>query len=79
MKGDVTLALDLLLSAKETLETYQLTHLMEEVNLEIRILENERKKWEAANFTLTERIKQSEFKQYLQDALVMVNKDRTAR
>ncbi|MHA1944840.1 MAG: hypothetical protein ACXAC6_01160 [Candidatus Hodarchaeales archaeon] len=78
LKGDVTRALDLLLSANNTLETYELAHLMEEVNQEITDLEKERKKWESADLSLKERIKDSEFKQYLQEALVMVSKDKSS-
>ncbi|MFW9854485.1 MAG: hypothetical protein ACFFFG_05470 [Candidatus Thorarchaeota archaeon] len=78
LQGDVTRALDLLLSANSRLETYNLPHLVKRLDQEIANLEKERKKWESADLSLKERMKVSEFKQYLQEALVMASKDRSS-
>ncbi|MFW9780483.1 MAG: tetratricopeptide repeat protein [Candidatus Heimdallarchaeota archaeon] len=78
LQGDVTRALDLLLNANRRLETYNLPHLMKTLDQEITDLEKERKKWESADLSLKERMKTSEFKQYLQEALLMASKDRSS-
>ena len=74
IKGDLSLALDILNDAKDRINTYKLDNLVNELDAEIRVLEREITKWEHLDISVKERIKTSEFNKYIQQATKIANK-----
>ncbi|MHA2252790.1 MAG: hypothetical protein ACXAD7_20680, partial [Candidatus Kariarchaeaceae archaeon] len=69
IKGDPSLALDILNDAKERITTYKLDNLVNELDAEIQVLERELTKWDNVDISVKERIMKSEFDKYIQQAL----------
>lgn len=70
IKGDVTLAINILNTTKEDVSIYKLAHLITKIDQEISSLENNVKKWnkllESAD-DVNNRIKQADFQKYIKD------------
>ena len=74
IKGNPSLALDILNDAKDRINTYKLDNLVNELDAEIQVLEREFAKWDNVNITIKERIKKSEFNKYIQQAYQLKDK-----
>jgi tetratricopeptide (TPR) repeat protein len=74
IKGDPSIALDILNDAKDRLITYKLDNLVNELDAEIHELEKELTKWDNVDKSVKERIKISEFSKYIQQALEIADK-----
>ncbi|MHA2251082.1 MAG: tetratricopeptide repeat protein [Candidatus Kariarchaeaceae archaeon] len=74
IKGDPSLALDILNDAKARIITYKLDNLVNELDAEIHVLEREITRWDNLDISVKERIKQSEFSKYIQQALSIADK-----
>jgi len=74
IKGDPSLALDILNDAKDRINTYKLDNLVSKLDAEIHALEKEITKWEHLDISVKDRIKASEFNKYIQQALQLKNK-----
>ncbi len=74
IKGDPGLALDILNDAKDRIITYRLDNLVNELDAEIQVLEREITKWDNLDISVKERIKESEFNKYIQQAVQLKNK-----
>ncbi|MHA2031187.1 MAG: tetratricopeptide repeat protein [Candidatus Kariarchaeaceae archaeon] len=74
IKGDPSLALDILNDAKVRINTYRLDNLVDELDAEIQVLEKELTKWDNLDISVRNRIKTSEFSKYIQQALSIADK-----
>ena len=74
IKGDPSLALDILNDAKDRLNTYKLDNLVNDLDAEIHGLERELTKWEHLDVSIKYRIKASEFSKYIQEAMKIADK-----
>lgn len=74
IKGDPSLALEILHAAKDQLITYKLDNLVKELRAEIQILETEFTKWDNIDISVKDRIKGSEFNKYIEEALNIADK-----
>ena len=75
LKGDIEKALDILYQAKEKIMTYEIPHLEQLIENEILMFRKKYQKWEGFNEGFKERLKESEFQDYLREALDMIKKD----
>ena len=69
IKGDPKTALEMLEKAKESVNTYNLVHITELIDTEVKILVDEMSKWDKVVHSVRERIKTSEFTKYIQEAM----------
>ena len=76
IKGDPSLALDLLNDAKDRINTYKLDNLVKELDAEIQLLEREITKWEHLDLSIKDRIKKSEFNKYVHQALIIADRQK---
>lgn len=76
IKGDISVALNILHNTADHLKKFKLSNLEEKLNAETLILENELTKWENVDITIKERIKASEFNKYIQQALKYANQQK---
>ncbi|MHA2248935.1 MAG: tetratricopeptide repeat protein [Candidatus Kariarchaeaceae archaeon] len=74
IKGDPSLALDILNDAKDRINTYKLDNLVNELDAELQVLEREFTKWENLDISVKDRIKMSEFSKYIHQALSIADK-----
>jgi tetratricopeptide (TPR) repeat protein len=74
IKGNPSLALDILNNAKDRINTYKLDNLVNELDAEIQVLEREITKWDNLDISVRDRIKKSEFNKYIQQALKIVDR-----
>ncbi|MHA2251256.1 MAG: hypothetical protein ACXAD7_12915 [Candidatus Kariarchaeaceae archaeon] len=68
IKGDIGSAFKLLESAKNQMKDYHLPNLEEQIQQEIQVLEGEITKWDSIDISVKERIDQSKFQKYINNA-----------
>ncbi len=73
IKGDPSLALDILNDAKDRINTYKLDNFVNELDAEIQVLEREITKWDNLDISVNARIKDSEFSKYIEEAFNIAN------
>jgi tetratricopeptide (TPR) repeat protein len=73
LRNDVTRAIRTLTHVSEEMQQYKLKNIEQLIDKELRILAQEKQKWEGLETPLKERIIKAEFQSYLQDALRLVN------
>ena len=76
IKGDPSLALDILGEAKDRINAYKMDNLVNELDAEIQVLERELTKWDNLDISVKDRIKTSEFSKYIQQALEIADKQK---
>ena len=74
IKGELTLALDILNDSKDAINTYKLDNLVNKLDAEIEVLEKELTRWDHVDISIKDRIKSSEFSKYIQQALEIADK-----
>ena len=74
IKGDPSIALDILNDAIDRINTYKLDNLVNELDAEIHSLEKEFTKWENLDISVKDRINNSQFSKYIQQALSIADK-----
>ena len=74
IKGDPSIALDILNDAKDRLQTFKLNNLVNELDAEIQILENEFTKWDDMDISVKDRIKASGFNKYIKEAMKIADR-----
>lgn len=77
IKGEVSNAVSILNTAKDTIKEYKLDYLYIKLTKEIEFLEDNVKQWDrllVSAADVTQRIKQAEFEKYIQDAIEEVKK-----
>ena len=75
IKGNVNNALDILYKAKKTVKNYEIPHLEQLIENEIFRFKERYQKWDNINKSINERFRESEFQEYLREALIMLKKD----
>ncbi|MHA2031186.1 MAG: tetratricopeptide repeat protein, partial [Candidatus Kariarchaeaceae archaeon] len=74
IKGNPSLALNILNDAKDRIGIYKLYNLVNELDAEIEVLEREITKWDNLDISIRDRIKNSEFSKYIQQAMSIADK-----
>lgn len=74
IRGDVSLALQILHNVRDKMTTYELFNVVNELEREIHVFEREMNKWENMDLSIRERINASEMRKYIQNALGMAKK-----
>jgi tetratricopeptide (TPR) repeat protein len=74
IKGDPSSALNILNNAKKSILPYKLDLLIDRLDTALMELERQYSKWDNLDLSLKDRIKTSEFKKYIQEALKIAGK-----
>lgn len=74
IKGDLSLALEILNDTKDRMKVYQLHNLGKQIENEIDMLHGELTKWDHVDTSIRNRIKKSEFGKYITQALNTADK-----